>query len=563
MNAPLTEHPTPPYKHTPLFPLGEDETPYRKISIDSSAGGALGVRVEKVLGEEVLVVPREAIRALAEAAFTDINHLLRPAHLASLKHIVEDPEASDNDKFVAYDFLKNANIAAGGVLPMCQDTGTAIIMGKKGRLIWTDGADEAALAEGARDAYLKRNLRYSQVAPLSMFEEKNTRTNMPAQVEIYAEGHNAEHANYDAVYKFLFIAKGGGSANKSFLFQATPSILSRERLLPFIKEKVLTLGTAACPPYHLAIVIGGTSAELTMKTVKLASCKYYDTLPEHGSEDGHAFRDKEMEREIHKMTQALGVGAQFGGKYFCHDVRVIRLPRHGASLPIGLGVSCSADRQALGKITRDGVFLEELEHNPAKYLPQVDETKLGGEVKQIDLNRPMPEILKELAKYPIKTRLSLSGPMIVARDAAHGKLRERLERGEPLPDYFKNHPVYYAGPAKTPEGYASGAFGPTTAGRMDSFVADFQAAGGSMVMLAKGNRSPAVREACKKYGGFYLASIGGAAANLAEHCIKKVECLEYAELGMEAIWRIEVENFPAFIVIDDKGNDFFKELNLG
>ena len=556
MNAPLTEHPTPPYKHTPLFPLGKDETPYRKISSE-------GVRVEKVLGEEVLVVPREAIRALAEAAFTDINHLLRPAHLQSLKHIVEDPEASDNDKFVAYDFLKNANIAAGGVLPMCQDTGTAIIMGKKGRLVWTEGADEAALAEGARDAYLKRNLRYSQVAPLSMFEEKNTRTNMPAQVEIYAEGHNAEHADYDAAYKFLFIAKGGGSANKSFLFQATPSILSRERLLPFIKEKVLTLGTAACPPYHLAIVIGGTSAELTMKTVKLASCKYYDTLPDHGSEDGHAFRDKEMEREIHKMTQALGVGAQFGGKYFCHDVRVIRLPRHGASLPIGLGVSCSADRQALGKITRDGVFLEELEHNPAKYLPEVDETKLGGEVKAIDLNRPMPEILKELAKYPIKTRLSLSGPMIVARDAAHAKLRERLERGEQLPDYFKNHPVYYAGPAKTPEGYASGAFGPTTAGRMDSFVAEFQAAGGSMVMLAKGNRSPAVREACKKYGGFYLASIGGAAANLAEHCIKKVECLEYAELGMEAIWRIEVENFPAFIVIDDKGNDFFKELNLG
>jgi fumarate hydratase, class I len=556
MNAPLTEHPTPPYKHTPLFPLGKDETPYRKISSG-------GVGVEKVLGEEVLVVPREAIRALAEAAFTDINHLLRPAHLASLKHIVEDPEASDNDKFVAYDFLKNANIAAGGVLPMCQDTGTAIIMGKKGRLVWTDGSDEAALAEGARDAYLKRNLRYSQVAPLSMFEEKNTRTNMPAQVEIYAEGHNAEHADYDAAYKFLFIAKGGGSANKSFLFQATPSILSRERLLPFIKEKVLTLGTAACPPYHLAIVIGGTSAELTMKTVKLASCKYYDTLPEHGSEDGHAFRDKEMEREIHKMTQALGVGAQFGGKYFCHDVRVIRLPRHGASLPIGLGVSCSADRQALGKITRDGVFLEELEHNPGKYLPEVDETKLGGEVKEIDLNRPMPEILKELAKYPIKTRLSLSGRMIVARDAAHGKLRERLEHGEPLPDYFKNHPVYYAGPAKTPEGYASGAFGPTTAGRMDSFVAEFQAAGGSMVMLAKGNRSPAVREACKKYGGFYLASIGGAAANLAEHCIKKVECLEYAELGMEAIWRIDVENFPAFIVIDDKGNDFFKELNLG
>src|SRR6204780_3462402 len=555
MNAPLSTHPTPPYKHTPLFPLGKDETPYRKI--------ADGVRVERIMGEDVLVVPHEAMRALAEAAFTDINHLLRPAHLASLKHIVEDPEASDNDKFVAYDFLKNANIAAGGVLPMCQDTGTAIIMGKKGRLVWTDGADEAALAEGARDAYLKRNLRYSQVAPLSMFEEKNTRTNMPAQVEIYAEGHNAEHADYDAVYKFLFIAKGGGSANKSFLFQATPSILSRERLLPFIKEKVLTLGTAACPPYHLAIVIGGTSAELTMKTVKLASCKYYDTLPDHGSEDGHAFRDKEMEREIHQMTQALGVGAQFGGKYFCHDVRVIRLPRHGASLPIGLGVSCSADRQALGKITRDGVFLEELEHNPAKYLPEVDAAKLGGEVAQIDLNKPMQEILAQLSKHPIKTRLSLSGPMIVARDLAHAKLRERLESGEGLPDYLKNHPVYYAGPAKTPQGYASGAFGPTTAGRMDSFVEDFQAAGGSMVMLAKGNRSPAVREACKKHGGFYLASIGGAAANLAEHCIKKVEVVEYPELGMEAIWRIEVENFPAFTVIDAKGNDFFKELNLG
>ena len=462
MNAPLTAHPLPPYKHTPLFPLGKDTTPYRKISTE-------GLRVERVLGEEVLVVPREALRALAEAAFTDINHLLRPAHLASLKHIVEDPEASDNDKFVAYDFLKNANIAAGGVLPMCQDTGTAIIMGKKGRLVWTDGGDEAALAEGARDAYLKRNLRYSQLAPLSMFEEKNTRSNMPAQVELYAEGAG----DADFAYKFLFIAKGGGSANKAFLFQATPSILSRDRLLAFLKEKVLTLGTAACPPYHLAIVIGGTSAEMTMKTVKLASCKYYDTLPDHGSEDGHAFRDKEMEQEIQKMTQSLGVGAQFGGKYFCHDVRVIRLPRHGASLPIGLGVSCSADRQALGKITRDGVFLEELEHNPAKYLPEIDTSKLGGEVVKIDLNKPMQEILAQLAKFPIKTRLSLSGPMIVARDAAHAKLRERLERGEPLPDYFKNHPVYYAGPAKTPEGYASGAFGPTTAGRMDSFVAEF------------------------------------------------------------------------------------------
>ena len=405
MNTPLTAGPTPPYKHTPLFPLGKDATPYRKIATE-------GMRVERVLGDGVLVVPREALRALAEAAFTDINHLLRPAHLQSLKAIVEDPEASDNDKFVAYDFLKNANIAAGGVLPMCQDTGTAIIMGKKGRLVWTDGGDEGALAEGARDAYLKRNLRYSQLAPISMFEEKNTRSNMPAQVEIYAEGAG-EH---DAAYKFLFVAKGGGSANKSFLFQATPSILSRERLLPFLKEKVLTLGTAACPPYHLAIVIGGTSAEMTMKTVKLASCKYYDTLPEHGSGDGHAFRDKEMEREIQKMTQSLGVGAQFGGKYFCHDVRVIRLPRHGASLPIGLGVSCSADRQALGKITRDGVFLEELEHNPAKYLPEIDASKLGGEVVQIDLNRPMADILAQLARHPIKTRLSLTGPMIVARE---------------------------------------------------------------------------------------------------------------------------------------------------
>jgi fumarate hydratase class I len=557
MNASLTSHPVPPYKHTPLFPLGKDETPYRKIEVPGAANG--GVRVEKIMGREVLVVEREALRALAEAAFTDINHLLRPAHLASLKKIVEDPEASDNDKFVAYDFLKNANIAAGGVLPMCQDTGTAIIMGKKGRLVFTDGADadgdEAALAEGARDAYLKRNLRYSQVAPISMFEEKNTRNNMPAQVEIYAEGEDA--------YKLLFIAKGGGSANKAFLFQATPSILTHDRMIAFLKEKILTLGTAACPPYHLAIVIGGTSAELTMKTVKLASTKYLDNLPTQGSEDGHAFRDLAMEQEVLKLTQSLGVGAQFGGKYFCHDVRVIRLPRHGASLPIGLGVSCSADRQALGKITRDGVFLEELEHNPAKYLPEIDEASLGGEVVKIDLNRPMAEIKAQLTKYPIRTRLSLNGPMIVARDIAHAKLRERLEKGQGLPAYFKDHPVYYAGPAKTPEGYASGAFGPTTAGRMDSFVHDFQAEGGSMVMLAKGNRSPAVREACAKHGGFYLASIGGAAANLAEHCIKKVETVEYPELGMEAIWRIEVEDFPAFIVIDDKGNDFFKELNLG
>jgi fumarate hydratase class I len=546
MNAPTAI--TPPYRHTPLFPLGKDTTSYRKLTAD-------GVRVEKVMGKDMLIVEREAMRALAEAAFTDINHLLRPGHLASLKSIVEDPEASDNDKFVAYDFLKNANIAAGGVLPMCQDTGTAIIMGKKGRLVFTDGDDEAALAEGARDAYLKRNLRYSQLAPISMFEERNTKSNMPAQVEIYAEGEDA--------YKLLFIAKGGGSANKAFLFQATPSILTHDRMIAFLKEKVLTLGTAACPPYHLAIVIGGTSAELTMKTVKLASTKYLDGLPTQGSEDGHAFRDLAMEQQVLKLTQSLGVGAQFGGKYFCHDVRVIRLPRHGASLPIGLGVSCSADRQALGKITRDGVYLEELEHNPAKYLPEVDAGKLGGEVVKIDLRKPMQDILAQLSKHPIKTRLSLTGPMVVARDLAHSKLRERLEQGQGLPDYFKNHPVYYAGPAKTPAGYASGAFGPTTAGRMDSFVGDFQAAGGSMVMLAKGNRSPAVREACQKHGGFYLASIGGSAANLAEHHIKKVETLEYPELGMEAIWRIEVENFPAFIVIDDKGNDFFKALNLG
>ena len=552
MNAPLTAHPMPPYRHTPLFPLGHDTTPYRKITAD-------GVRVETALGREVLVVSHEAMRALAEAAFTDINHLLRPAHLASLKRIVEDPEASDNDKFVAYDFLKNANIAAGGVLPMCQDTGTAIVMGKKGRLVWTEGDDEAALAEGARDAYLKRNLRYSQLAPITMFEEKNTRSNMPAQVELYAEGAG----DHDDAYKFLFIAKGGGSANKAFLFQATPSILTHDRMVAFLREKVLTLGTAACPPYHLAIVIGGTSAEMTMKTVKLASTKYLDTLPTQGSEDGHAFRDLAMEAEVLKMTQSLGVGAQFGGKYFCHDVRVIRLPRHGASLPIGLGVSCSADRQATAKITRDGVFLEELEHNPAKYLPEIDAATLGGAVVPIDLNRPMADILAQLARYPIKTRLSLTGPMIVARDSAHAKLRERLEAGQGLPDYFKNHPVYYAGPAKTPSGYASGAFGPTTAGRMDSFVDAFQAAGGSMVMLAKGNRSPAVREACAKYGGFYLGSIGGTAANLAEHCIKKVEVLEYPELGMEAIWRIEVEDFPAFTIIDDKGNDFFKALNLG
>jgi fumarate hydratase class I len=538
----------PPYRHTPLFPLGEDQTVYRKL--DSG-----GVRIEHALGREILVVCADALRQLAEAAFVDINHLVRPGHLRQLRAILDDPEATENDKFVAYDLLKNANIAAGGVLPMCQDTGTAIIFAKKGRAVFVEGEEEAALAAGARDAYLKKNLRYSQLAPLSMFEERNTRSNMPAQVEIHVEGEDA--------YKLLFIAKGGGSANKTFLFQATPSVLTPERLTAFLKEKILTLGTAACPPYHLAIVIGGTSAELTLKTVKLASCRYLDTLPTRGSEDGHAFRDVEMEAQIHKLTQSLGVGAQFGGKYFCHDVRVIRLPRHGASLPIGLGVSCSADRQALGKITREGVFLEALEANPAQYLPDIDERSLGGAAVAVDLTRPMAEILKDLSRHPIRTRLELNGPMIVARDLAHAKLRERLERGEALPDYFKNHPVYYAGPAKTPQGYASGSFGPTTAGRMDAYVDAFQAAGGSMVMLAKGNRSSAVREACKKHGGFYLGSIGGAAANLAEHCIRKVEVLEYPELGMEAIWRIEVENFPAFIVIDDKGNDFFQELDLG
>ena len=536
------------YAYRPLFQLGVDSTPWRKLTDK-------GVRVEKALGREILVVESEAIRLLAEQAMIDINHLLRPGHLAQLAKIIDDPEATANDRFVAYDLLKNANIAAGGVLPMCQDTGTAIVNAKKGRLVWTEGDDEAAIAQGIGDAYRIKNLRYSQVAALSMFEEQNTGDNLPAQIEIAAEGEDA--------YKFLFVAKGGGSANKSFFYQATPSILTHDRMIAFLKEKILTLGTAACPPYHLAIVIGGTSAEQTMKTVKLASTRYLDTLPTEGGADAHAFRDLAMEAEIHQLTQNLGVGAQFGGKYFCHDVRVIRLPRHGASLPIGLGVSCSADRQALGKITRDGVFLEELERDPARFLPHVDEATLGGPVVRIDLTQPMREILAQLSQHPIRTRLALTGPMIVARDSAHAKIRERLERGEPMPDYLKNHPVYYAGPAKTPVGYASGSFGPTTAGRMDSYVDQFQAAGGSMVMLAKGNRSRQVREACAKHGGFYLGSIGGPAARLALDCIRKVEVLEYPELGMEAIWRIEVENFPAFTVIDDKGNDFFKELNLG
>jgi fumarate hydratase class I len=527
-----------------MLPLTPDQTKYRKLTDRY-------VSTAEFNGEEMLMVDPEGIRLLSEEAFRDINHLLRPGHLEQLANILKDPEASDNDRFVAYDLLKNANIAAGGVLPMCQDTGTAIVMGKKGRRVWTNGQDKAALSTGVLDAYERNNLRYSQVSPISMFEEKNTRNNLPGQIEIYAEGQ-------EDAYKFLFIAKGGGSANKSFLFQGTPSLLERERLIKFLDEKIRTLGTAACPPYHLAVVIGGTSAEFNLKTVKLASTRYLDSLPTEGSEHGTGYRDLEMEKVVHELSRNMGIGAQFGGKYFCHDVRVIRLPRHGASLPIGIGVSCSADRQALGKITKDGIFLEELERDPAKYLPDITDEAFEGEVVQIDLSMPMKDMLATLTKHPIKTRLSLTGTIIVARDAAHSKLRAKLDAGEPLPDYFKNHPIYYAGPAKTPEGYASGSFGPTTAGRMDSFVDQFQAAGGSMIMLAKGNRSPVVRKACEKHGGFYLGSIGGPAARLAQDCIKKVECIEYPELGMEAIWRIEVENFPAFIVVDDKGNDFFQ-----
>ncbi|TBW40917.1 fumarate hydratase [Siculibacillus lacustris] len=539
---------TPAFQYSEMFPLAHDDTPWRRLDGDF-------VTVESFHGEPMLVVDPKALTMLAETAMGEINHYLRPAHLAQLAKILTDNEATENDRFVALDLLKNVCISAGGILPMCQDTGTAIVSAKKGRRVWTRGGDEAALAEGIFDSYQRRNLRYSQLAPISMFEEKNTRNNLPAQIDIYEEGEDA--------YKFLFIAKGGGSANKTYLYQQTPSMLTEDRMLAFLKEKILTLGTAACPPYHLAVVIGGTSAEANLKTVKLASTHYLDGLPTHGSESGHAFRDLEMEDKIWKLTQDLGVGAQFGGKYFCHDVRVVRLPRHGASLPIGIGVSCSADRQVLGKITKDGVFIEQLEHDPAQYLPDITDDHLDDRVVEIDLNRPMADILAELSKHPIKTRLSLTGPLIVARDLAHAKIRERLEAGEGMPDYFKNHPVYYAGPAKTPAGYASGSFGPTTAGRMDSYVDQFQSFGGSMVMLAKGNRSAAVRDACKTHGGFYLGSIGGPAARLAQDCIKKVECIEYPELGMEAIWRIDVVDFPAFIVCDDKGNDFFKELNLG
>ncbi|MGE0719020.1 MAG: fumarate hydratase [Alphaproteobacteria bacterium] len=528
-----------------MFPLASDPTPYRKLTSDF-------VGLSTFAGKPILTVEPEALTLLARTAFSDIAHLLRPGHLAQLRRILDDPEASSNDRFVAFDLLKNANIAAGRVLPMCQDTGTAIVMAKKGQQVWTGGGDEAALSEGVRRTYLETNLRYSNLAPLSMFKEVNTGDNLPAQIDIYATEGDA--------YKFLFVAKGGGSANKVFLYQQTPSVLKEELLLKFLDEKIKTLGTAACPPYHLAIVIGGTSAELNLKTVKLASTRYLDGLPTEGDKFGRAFRDVEMETRIHALTRANGIGAQFGGKYFCHDVRVIRLPRHGASCPIGLGVSCSADRQALGKITRDGVFLEQLEEHPAQYLPEVDEGALAGPVVAIDLNRPMDEIRRTLSQYPVKTRIVLNGPMIVARDLAHAKVRERLEKGEPMPDYFRDRIIYYAGPAKTPEGYASGAFGPTTAGRMDSFVGDFMAKGGSFVSLAKGNRSRQVTDACKTHGGFYLGSIGGPGARLAQDCIKKVEVVDYPELGMEAVWRIEVVDFPAFIVVDDKGNDFFADI---
>ena len=532
------------YVHYPMFPLAAEDTPWRKLTGDH-------VSTATFEGETVLKVDPQALTLLTAEAFKDISHLLRPRHLDQLAKILDDPEASDNDRFVALDLLKNANIAAGGVLPMCQDTGTAIIMGKKGANVWTGGGDEAALSEGVLKTFTETNLRYSQVAPLDLFTEANTGNNLPAQIEIYADEGDA--------YKFLFIAKGGGSANKTFLYQETKALLNPESLLRFLDEKVRTLGTAACPPYHLVVVIGGTSAEMNLKTVKLASCHYLDSLPTAGNEFGQAFRDSEWEEKIHELTRDIGIGAQFGGKYFCHDVRVIRLPRHGASCPVGIGVSCSADRQALGKITADGVFLEQLETDPSKHMPEITDQALGGEMVEIDLNRPMADILADLTRYPVKTRLSLSGPIIVARDIAHAKLKERLDAGEGLPDYFKNHGVYYAGPAKTPQGMASGSFGPTTAGRMDSYVDQFQAASGSMVMLAKGNRSKAVTEACKNNGGFYLGSIGGPAARLAQDCIRKVEVVEYEELGMEAIWKIEVENFPAFIVVDDKGNDFFAE----
>ena len=526
-----------------ILPLeGEDETLYRKLTADHvstfEAGGQTFLRVEP-----------EALTLLTREAMTDIAHLLRPGHLKQLRAILDDPEASANDHVVALELLKNANIAAARVLPSCQDTGTAIVMGKKGQLVFTGGGDEEAIARGIFDVYQTSNLRYSQLAPLDMYKEVNTKTNLPAQIELYATDGDA--------YKFLFMAKGVGSANKSYLYQETKALLNPESLLAFVDAKMRSLGTAACPPYHLAVVIGGTSAEYSLKVAKLASARYLDRLPPEGNALGRGFRDRGLEQQILELSRATGIGAQFGGKYFCHDVRVVRLPRHGASCPVAIAVSCSADRQALGKITRDGVFLEQLETDPAKYLPHTTADELGGEVVKIDLSQPMSAIRETLSKYPIKTRLSLTGTMVVARDIAHAKIKERLDAGEGMPDYLQNHPVYYAGPAKTPEGYASGSFGPTTAARMDPYVDAFQAAGGSMVMLAKGNRSAQVTEACAKHGGFYLGSIGGPAARLAKDCIKKIEVLEYPELGMEAVWRIEVEDFPAFIVVDDKGNDFF------
>jgi fumarate hydratase class I len=539
----------PAFSYKPMFPQGADTTPYRKLDID-------GVSTIEVEGRTVLKVSAEALSALAFEAFHEVSHLLRPAHLAQLAKILQDDEASENDRYVAMEFLKNANIAAAGILPMCQDTGTALVFGKKGQRVWVEGDEEEALSYGVHRTYTETNLRYSQMAPLSMFEEVNTGNNLPVQFDIMA-APGEHHADE---FLLMFIAKGGGSANKTYLYQETRAVLTPEKLLAFLETKVKTLGTSACPPYHLSIVIGGTSAEMNLKTVKLGSTKWLDNLPTEGSRAGHAFRDVAFEQRVLEMTQKIGIGAQFGGKYFCHDVRVIRLPRHGASLPIGIGVSCSADRQIKAKITKDGVLLEQLETDPAKYLPEVTTATLGGEVVAIDLNRPMAEILATLSEYPIKTRVALTGTIVVARDIAHAKLKERLDRGEGLPEYIKNHPVYYAGPAKTPAGMVTGSFGPTTAGRMDSYVTEFQAAGGSLIMLAKGNRSKAVRDACKAYGGFYLGSIGGPAAVLAEQNITKVEVLEYPELGMEAVWKIEVKDFPAFIVVDDKGNDFFSEL---
>ncbi len=533
------------FEYVDVLALGKDSlTDYRLITNE-------GVRVVEGAGRSFLEVEPELLTRLAREAIGDIQHLLRGTHLAQLRAIVDDPEASANDRFVAMDLLRNACVSAGGVLPMCQDTGTAIVIGKRTEGVLTGGHDEEAISRGIFEAYQELNLRYSQLAPVTFWDERNTGSNLPAQLEIY----NAPGT--EPRYDFLFLAKGGGSANKTFLYQETKALLNPTRLARFLDEKLRSLGTAACPPYHLAIVVGGMSAEYTLKVAKLASARYLDTLPLEGSAQGHAFRDVDLEQQVLEMTQRFGIGAQFGGKYFCHDVRVIRLPRHGASCPVGIAVSCSADRQAKAKITADGVYLEQLERDPARYLPDVRDDELSDDVVRIDLTRPMGEIRATLSTLPVKTRLSLSGPLVVARDIAHAKLKERLDAGEAMPDYLRDHPVYYAGPAKTPEGYASGSFGPTTAGRMDSYVEQFQAAGGSLVMLAKGNRSRQVTEACQAHGGFYLGSIGGPAARLAQDCIKKVDVLEYPELGMEAVWRIEVEDFPAFIVVDDKGNDFF------